>query len=124
MNYFEAKTNDFLFKQGDDATSFFILGIFIILSNIYFKKIYLDKGTCEVIINEQSRRILNQGECFGDLALLYNAPRSASIKATENCFLWGIDRNTFRNAMEEINNRNYAINRAFIEDIKFFRRNL
>jgi cAMP-dependent protein kinase regulator len=35
------------------------------------------------------------GEFFGELALLYNAPRAATIKAKTNCFLWVLDRNTF-----------------------------
>mmetsp|Transcript_18679 Transcript_18679/g.28597 ORF Transcript_18679/g.28597 Transcript_18679/m.28597 type:complete len:122 (-) Transcript_18679:376-741(-) len=35
------------------------------------------------------------GEVFGDLALLYNAPRAASIKAEEESLLWKLDRTTF-----------------------------
>lgn len=35
------------------------------------------------------------GEAFGELALLYNAPRAATIIAKENCVLWALDRETF-----------------------------
>jgi len=35
------------------------------------------------------------GEAFGELALLYNAPRAATITAKTDCFLWVLDRNTF-----------------------------
>lgn len=35
------------------------------------------------------------GEAFGELALLYNAPRAATIKAKTDCDLWVLDRNTF-----------------------------
>ena len=35
------------------------------------------------------------GEAFGELALLYNAPRAATIKAKTDCHLWVLDRNTF-----------------------------
>ena len=35
------------------------------------------------------------GEAFGELALLYNSPRQASIKAKSNCVLWSLDRETF-----------------------------
>lgn len=35
------------------------------------------------------------GEAFGELALLYNAPRAATITATEECLLWKLDRETF-----------------------------
>jgi len=35
------------------------------------------------------------GEGFGELALLYNAPRTASIKALETSYLWALNRITF-----------------------------
>jgi len=38
---------------------------------------------------------------FGELALLYNAPRAASIKAESACALWALDRNTFNNIVKE-----------------------
>jgi hypothetical protein len=36
------------------------------------------------------------GDSFGDLALLYNTPRAASIKCTQSGTLWALDRATFR----------------------------
>lgn len=36
---------------------------------------------------------------FGDLALMYNSPRAATIKASSNCSLWMLDRVFFRQAM-------------------------
>jgi len=38
---------------------------------------------------------MKPGDGFGELALLYNSKRTASIRATESCSLWGIDRNKF-----------------------------
>ena len=35
------------------------------------------------------------GDAFGELALLYNAPRAATITADEDCALWSLDRMTF-----------------------------
>lgn len=35
------------------------------------------------------------GQYFGDLALLYNAPRSATVISTKPSVLWSIDRTTF-----------------------------
>jgi len=39
---------------------------------------------------------LKEGEGFGELALLYGSPRSASIKCVGICKFWAIDRKTFR----------------------------
>lgn len=41
------------------------------------------------------------GEAFGELALLYNAPRAATIRATEDSVLWSLDRNTFNHIVKD-----------------------
>lgn len=48
------------------------------------------------------------GESFGELALLYNAPRAASIKAKEACVLFSLDRECFNSIVKEstVNKRN------------------
>ena len=49
------------------------------------------------MINGSSVFIKNYtvGEAFGELALLYNAPRAASVKAKTNTKLFALDRLTF-----------------------------
>merc|ERR1712178_454731 len=41
------------------------------------------------------------GEAFGELALLYNAPRAATIKATEASECWSLDRRTFNHVVKD-----------------------
>lgn len=60
------------------------------------------------------------GEGFGELALLYSAPRSASIKAGKPSHLWYIDRSTFRNAISTIIEKNFTENRNFIDKNSFY----
>lgn len=49
------------------------------------------------------------GEAFGELALMYNAPRAATIICKEEGVLYKLDRQTFRNIVQEaaINKRSY-----------------
>ena len=41
------------------------------------------------------------GEGFGELALLYNAPRAATITATEASVVWKLDRGTFNHIVKD-----------------------
>ena len=41
------------------------------------------------------------GEAFGELALLYNAPRAATIVAKTAVTLWQLDRNTFNHIVKD-----------------------
>ena len=41
------------------------------------------------------------GEAFGELALLYNAARAASISASEPSELWALDRRTFNHIVKD-----------------------
>ena len=105
MFYCEIEPQQYIFKQGDKASAYFIL----------------NDGTMEVIIHDQVKRVIKEGEGFGELALLFNADRSASIRSCEKCGLWGIERTTFRKVVQEMMSKQYKENRKFMEKIKFFR---
>ena len=102
---FYCKNNEeYIFKQKDEAFCFFII----------------DKGEANVEIDGKNRKKLEKCDGFGDLALLYNAPRSASIRCVGTCYFWAIDRVTFRKAIEESIMITYDENRAFLNSIPFF----
>jgi len=88
---FERKVNpeEYIIKQGDDGDNFYVVE-----SGVY--NIYVNDGTKEILVGKCD----NSGS-FGELALMYNMPRAATVQAaTEadggNGMLWAMDRQTFR----------------------------
>jgi len=54
-------------------------------------------GAChQVLVNDISVTEYGPGACFGELALVYNAKRAATIIAKTPCTLWTLDLRTFR----------------------------
>jgi hypothetical protein len=58
---------------------------------------------------------LGTASCFGELALMYNTPRAASIKAATDCKLWKIDRDTYRSILLH---SKYVRNKQYIDFLK------
>ena len=60
------------------------------------------KLSCHKIIGGSDKFLKNfeAGDVFGELALLYNAPRAATIKSLEDSHLWVLDRATFNNIVK------------------------
>ncbi|KAM4712506.1 cGMP-dependent protein kinase 2 [Anableps anableps] len=52
----------------------------------------------ELIVTQSGRdlRTLNKGDVFGELAILYNCKRTATVKAKTHVHLWCMERQTYR----------------------------
>jgi len=65
----------------------------------------IESGRLDCIIkvdgNEKVVKTCEAGDVFGELALLYNCPRAASVDAQEKCVLWQLDRDTFNSIVKE-----------------------
>lgn len=100
FSFCKVDEGQYLIRQGDNASCFFLL----------------HEGKMSVEIDGEIKKRLSPADGgFGELALLFNAPRSASIRAETTCFLWYIDRRTFKRAVEEVISATYSENKAFID---------
>jgi cAMP-dependent protein kinase regulator len=79
---FEA--GDRIIEQGDDGEAMFVVEEGQV--NCYKRQ---PEGEDKLV--KQCRA----GDAFGELALLYNCPRAASVKSHERSVLWQLDRETF-----------------------------
>ena len=77
----------------------------------------IERGSVEIIINDKQIRTLTEGSYFGEIALLYNATRSASIRTLTDCGFWSLDRSTFKKTIEELMLKEYDENRKFIDEV-------
>ena len=57
------------------------------------------------------------GDVFGELALLYNAPRAASITAKTNSHLWVLDRDTFNFIVKDAASRKREKYEDFLKSV-------
>jgi len=78
----KVKANDFIIKQGDDGDNFYVI----------------ESGTFNAFVGQEMKHIhtYHGSGSFGELALLYNMPRAATIQAVTEGQLWAMDRQTFR----------------------------
>ena len=58
------------------------------------------------------------GDAFGELALMYNAPRAATIIAKEDCVLFSLDRETFNHIVKDAVVKKRAAYNEFLSKIK------
>ena len=75
-----ATVNELIIKQGDIGDLFFCI----------------ETGNAKALIDGIEVMKYGPESCFGELALIYNSPRAASVEATTACKLWALDLKTFR----------------------------
>mmetsp|Transcript_69140 Transcript_69140/g.114940 ORF Transcript_69140/g.114940 Transcript_69140/m.114940 type:complete len:323 (+) Transcript_69140:114-1082(+) len=95
---FEAKTQ--IITQGDDGDRFYVL----------------ESGACDIMVaGDGLVNRVQPGGTFGELALLYDAPRAATVIATEPSRVWALDRGTFKQILVGTSVRRNARYEAFLD---------
>lgn len=83
-------SGDFVIKEGEDGNDLYI----VLEGELDCTKIF--PGNSE----ETFLKKYSHGEVFGELSLLYNTPRAASIKAITDSMLFSLDRDTFNHIVK------------------------
>lgn len=90
----------------------------------------VEKGSFEVYVNSSGvlqpgadgmgKKVadIQAGGSFGELALMYNAPRAATVVSAEGgCTLWALDRLTFRRILMESTFARRRMYESFLEEV-------
>ncbi|CAO3595306.1 unnamed protein product [Absidia cylindrospora] len=81
----------------------------------------VESGTLDCLINGKKVTEYTAGGSFGELALMYNAPRAATIVATDDCVLWALDRVAFRMILMENTARKRRMYDLFLSEVPIFK---
>lgn len=101
----KVKPQDHVIDQGDDGDNFYVV----------------ERGQFDIFVTKDGQtrcvgRYDDRGS-FGELALMYNTPRAATIVATTDGALWGMDRVTFRRIILKNNAKKRRMYETFVESV-------
>lgn len=80
----------------------------------------LETGDADVEKDGVTVGAIHGGKAFGELALLNNVARSATIRANKLCKLWTLDRKTFRAVLANQEHQAKEEKLNFLKTVKFF----
>uniref|UniRef100_A0A669EJA1 cAMP-dependent protein kinase type II-alpha regulatory subunit n=1 Tax=Oreochromis niloticus TaxID=8128 RepID=A0A669EJA1_ORENI len=95
------KPQEHVIDQGDDGDNFYVI----------------ERGVYDIVVSGKCVGQYNNKGSFGELALMYNTPRAATIIATQDGALWGLDRATFRRLIVKNNAKKRRMYECFIESV-------
>lgn len=96
------KAGEWIIKEGDPGSTLFAL----------------QEGQLEVIKNGKVLTVMGPGRVFGELAILYNCTRTASIKALTDCKMWALDRGLFQAIMMKTGQAKQKQHLDFLKSVK------
>lgn len=101
MTPMHLEANSFIIKEGDVGAHFYVSA----------------EGEFEVVKSGEIKKKFGAGEVFGELAILYQARRFASIKVTSDAKVWALERKIFRKIMMKTGNQEREQNIKFLSSV-------
>jgi len=69
----------------------------------------IESGSFIIEIDEKENYRYDKGMCFGELALIHDAPRAATVRSAEDSVVWTMERNAFRNVLKLTDKRSHTL---------------
>eukprot|EP00927_Polykrikos_kofoidii_P032146 TRINITY_DN27469_c0_g1_i1.p1 TRINITY_DN27469_c0_g1~~TRINITY_DN27469_c0_g1_i1.p1 ORF type:complete len:430 (-),score=95.41 TRINITY_DN27469_c0_g1_i1:70-1359(-) len=97
-----------IITQGEDGESMFLI----------------EAGSVDCLkkVQDQEKvvKTCGPGDVFGELALLYNCPRAATVVTTSDAILWELDRETFNRIVKDAAAKKRAAYTEFLKKVPLF----
>jgi len=102
------KAGEILIKQGDTGQA---------ASELYIVK----EGKFEVLEQRQGTmmrvNVKERGDCFGEISLMFDFPRSATVAATTDAVVWVLTRKTTRKHIKDMQQSEYQQSELFLNSV-------
>jgi len=106
---YEIKAGGDIIKQGSRGDNFYVV----------------ESGRFDIYVAKEGEdlpgiRVAERGpfSSFGELALMYNAPRAATVKCVEDAKLWAVDRFAFKRIVTQVSKARIKEYESFLENTK------
>ncbi|XP_053559205.1 cGMP-dependent protein kinase 2 [Bombina bombina] len=96
---------DYIIKQGEPGSHIFVLA----------------EGKAEVFQQNKHLASIPTWTTFGELAILYNCTRTASVKAISNVRTWALDREVFQNIMRKTAQARHEEHQNFLRSVSLLK---
>lgn len=124
----EALSKNFLFSNLDDDARHLMLyslqektfdaGSIIIQEGDEGDFYYIvESGNVDYYKEDEKFGSSGPGSSFGELALMYNSPRAATVKAASNVILWALDRMTFKKILLDKTTKKRSMYGEFLSQV-------
>jgi len=98
--------NDLVITEGEEGDYYYVI----------------EEGTVQFSVHGKDVGVAKRGDTFGELALLYSAPRAATCKAlSDTNILFRVDQKTFRHILQSKTENADKIKRDLIKNLDLFK---
>ena len=106
----DKKPEEVVIRQGDEGDNFYVI----------------DSGVAEIFVNQRDGPPLHvltckDGDSFGELALMYDAPRAATVICKTEMKLWAMDRLTYKHILMDTTLKKRNMYKEFLEHVPLLR---
>jgi CRP-like cAMP-binding protein len=112
------QSNDLIITYGDLGSEYYILDKGVVEILVY--KDGVDPKDPELSKKVAFSKYINTGIGFGEIALLYNDKRTATVRAAEPCLCWVLEGKIFKNIIIKQNLKRMNIQPTFLDHVDLF----